>query len=205
MVKEAQNNYIESSVSSNSLLQSLKKQKKPFTSETIKQWKPKFCGDIDMRIGRDGTWFYCDSPIGRKAIVKLFSSVLIREEDKYFLITPVEKVGITVDDVPFIAIDFENTHETGTSCIIFVTNMDEKILLGKKNPIRFSVNRKTEESTPYILVRDNIEARVDRKSFYRLIELGKFSKKNNVEYFGLWSDDVFFPIMAKSELDKKSL
>ena len=98
MVKEAQNNYIESSVSSNSLLQSLKKQKKPFTSETIKQWTPKFCGDIDMRIGRDGTWYYCDSPISRKAMVKLFSSVLIREEDKYFLITPVEKVGITVDD-----------------------------------------------------------------------------------------------------------
>ena len=205
MVKEDQNHYLDSPVSSNSLLQSLKNQKKPFTSETIKQWTPKFCGDIDMRIGRDGTWYYCNSPIGRKAIVKLFSSVLIRDEDKYFLITPVEKVGITVEDVPFIATDFETTNETGISYIVFFTNMDDKILLGKKNPIRFSINRKTKEPTPYILVRDNIEARIDRKSFYRLIELGKFSEKNSIEYFGLWSDDVFFPIMAKSELDKELL
>jgi len=204
MVKEDNNTYQKPRVSSSSLIQSLRNQKKPFTVETIKQWNPNFCGDIDMRIGKDGTWYYCNSPIGRKAIVKLFSSVLIKEKNKYFLVTPIEKVGITVDDVPFIAVDFETRNECGISYIIFITNIDDKVLLGKTNPIRFFFNERTEEPTPYVLVSEEIEARIDRKSFYRLIELGEYSKKDGVEYFGLWSDNVFFPIISKLELDKKS-
>ena len=171
----------------------------------IKKWNPKYCGDIDMRIASDGTWFYCGSPISRKKLVKLFSSILINENNKYFLITPVEKVGIIVDDAPFIANDFEKITENNKSYLVFFTNIDETIVLSKKNPFRISINDKTQEPSPYIMVRKNIEAKIDRKSFYRLIELGKFSKKNSIEYFGLWSDDVFFPLMAKSELDKKSL
>ena len=91
----------------------------------IKKWKPKYCGDIDMRIASDGTWFYCGSPIKRKKLVKLFSSILINENNKYFLITPVEKVGIMVDDAPFIANDFEKINENNKSYLVFFTNIDE--------------------------------------------------------------------------------
>ena len=94
----------------------------------IKKWNPKYCGDIDMRIASDGTWFYCGSPINRKKLVKLFSSILINENSKYFLITPVEKVGIMVDDVPFIAHDFEKIIENNKSYLVFFTNIDLSLI-----------------------------------------------------------------------------
>ena len=105
----------------------------------IKNWNPPYCGEIDMRISTDGTWFYCGSPIGRKNLVKLFSSILIKENDKYFLITPVEKVGIKVDDVPFIAVDFEKIKENKKTYLVFYTNIEETIILSKKHPKIFSI------------------------------------------------------------------
>ena len=105
----------------------------------IKKWNPKYCGDIDMRIASDGTWFYCGSPINRKKLVKLFSSILINENNKYFLITPVEKVGIIVDDAPFIANDFEKITENNKSYLVFFTNIDETIVLSKKIPFVFQL------------------------------------------------------------------
>ena len=166
----------------------------------IKKWNPKYCGDIDMRIASDGTWFYCGSPINRKKLVKLFSSILINENNKYFLITPVEKVGIMVDDVPFIANDFEKIIENNKSYLVFFTNMDESIVLSKKNPFRISINDKTQEPSPYILVRKNIEAKIDRKSFYRLLDLAEFSLVKGQEWLGIYSDSIFFPIISKEKL-----
>ena len=133
----------------------------------IKKWNPKYCGDIDMRIARDGTWFYCGSPIGRKKLVKLFSSILIKEENKYYLITPIEKVGIKVDDAPFIANDFEKIIDNDKSFLVFFTNIDETIILSKKNPFRISINDKTNEPSPYILVRKNIEAKMVCNGVFR--------------------------------------
>ena len=166
----------------------------------IKKWNPKYCGDIDMRIARDGTWFYCGSPIGRKKLVKLFSSILIKEKNKYFLITPVEKVGIKVDDAPFIANDFEKIVDNDKSYLVFFTNIDETIILSKKNPFRISINDKTNEPSPYILVRKNIEAKIDRKSFYRLLDLAEYSKVEGQEWLGIYSDNTFFPIILKKKL-----
>ena len=171
----------------------------------IKKWNPKYCGEIDMRIASDGTWFYCGSPIGRKKLVKLFSSILINEKNKYFLITPVEKVGIKVDDVPFIANDFEKIVENNKSYLVFFTNIDESIILSKKNPFRISINDKTQEPSPYILVRKNIEAKIDRKSFYRLLDLAEFSLVKGQEWLGIYSDSTFFPIISKEKLDNELL
>ena len=166
----------------------------------IKKWNPKYCGDIDMRIARDGTWFYCGSPIGRKKLVKLFSSILIKEENKYYLITPIEKVGIKVDDAPFIANDFEKIIDNDKSFLVFFTNIDETIILSKKNPFRISINDKTNEPSPYILVRKNIEAKIDRKSFYRLLDLAEYSKVKGQEWLGIYSDNTFFPIILRKKL-----
>ena len=166
----------------------------------IKKWNPKYCGDIDMRIASDGTWFYCGSPINRKKLVKLFSSILINENNKYFLITPVEKVGIIVDDAPFIANDFEKITENNKSYLVFFTNIDETIVLSKKNPFRISINDKTQEPSPYIMVRKNIEAKIDRKSFYRLLDLAEYSLVKGQEWLGIYSDSTFFPIISKEKL-----
>ena len=166
----------------------------------IKKWNPKYCGDIDMRIASDGTWFYCGSPINRKKLVKLFSSILINENNKYFLITPVEKVGIIVDDAPFIANDFEKITENDKSYLVFFTNIDETIVLSKKNPFRISINDKTQEPSPYIMVRKNIEAKIDRKSFYRLLDLAEYSLVKGQEWLGIHSDSTFFPIISKEKL-----
>ena len=166
----------------------------------INKWNPKYCGDIDMRIASDGTWFYCGSPINRKKLVKLFSSILINENNKYFLITPVEKVGIIVDDAPFIANDFEKITENNKSYLVFFTNIDETIVLSKKNPFRISINDKTQEPSPYIMVRKNIEAKIDRKSFYRLLDLAEYSLVKGQEWLGIHSDSTFFPIISKEKL-----
>ena len=171
----------------------------------IKKWNPKYCGDIDMRIASDGTWFYCGSPINRKKLVKLFSSILINENNKYFLITPVEKVGIMVDDVPFIANDFEKIIENNKSYLVFFTNIDETIVLSKKNPFRISINDETQEPSPYIMVRKNIEAKIDRKSFYRLLDLAEYSLVKGQEWLGIYSDSTFFPIISKKKLDNELL
>ena len=166
----------------------------------IKKWNPKYCGDIDMRIASDGTWFYCGSPINRKKLVKLFSSILINENNKYFLITPVEKVGIIVDDAPFIANDFEKITENNKSYLVFFTNIDETIVLSKKNHFRISINDKTQEPSPYIMVRKNIEEKIDRKSFYRLLDLAEYSLVKGQEWLGIHSDSTFFPIISKEKL-----
>ncbi|MQQ08559.1 DUF1285 domain-containing protein [Epibacterium sp. SM1979] len=159
-------------------------------------WNPPFCGDLDMRIARDGTWFYLGTPIGRFELVKLFSSILKREEGKYFLVTPVEKVGITVDDAPFVAVDFEASGTGESQSLQFVTHVDDSVTAGPDHPIRVERDPETGEPSPYILIRANLEALIDRKSFYRLVDLGA----HHEDWFGLWSGGVFFPVIPSDEL-----
>ncbi|MBL4807881.1 MAG: DUF1285 domain-containing protein [Rhodobacteraceae bacterium] len=163
-------------------------------------WNPPFCGDLDMRIARDGTWFYMGSPIGRKPLVKLFSSILRKDGDDYFLVTPVEKVGIKVDDAPFVAIDFEVSGSGQDQIISFTTHVDDTAVAGNANPIRVSLDPETGEPSPYILIRNNLEALIDRKSFYRLVEIGAHHNVAGEDWFGLWSSGVFFPIIQGSGL-----
>lgn len=159
-------------------------------------WNPPFCGDLDMRIARDGTWFYLGTPIGRKRLVKLFSTILRKDGDDYFLVTPVEKVGIKVDDAPFVAIDFDLENEVVT----FTTNVGETVQAGPDNPIRVVLDPESGEPSPYVLVRTNLEALIDRKSFYRLVDQGVARTVDGVEWFGVWSSGIFFPFIPLSDL-----
>lgn len=163
-------------------------------------WNPPFCGDIDMRIARDGTWFYLGTPIGRPGLVKLFSSIIKREGGAYFLVTPVEKVGITVEDAPFLAIDLESTGEGHNQRVTFTTQVGDTVLAGAANPLRVTRDATTGEPSPYILIRANLEALIDRKSFYRLIDLCQHAHHQGADWFGLWSDAVFFPIIPSADL-----
>lgn len=159
-------------------------------------WNPPFCGDLDIRIARDGTWFYLGTPIGRPELVKLFSSILKKEDGKYFLVTPVEKVGITVDDAPFVAVDFE-PEGSGTDQILrFTTQVGDSATAGPDLPIRVVRDPETGEPSPYVLIRTNLEALIDRKSFYRLVDLGA----HHDGWFGLWSSGTFFPVIPSEEL-----
>ena len=151
-------------------------------------WNPPFCGDLDIRIARDGTWFYLGTPIGRPALVKLFSSILKREDGNYYLVTPVEKVGIVVDDAPFVAVDFNQIDGD----LHFTTQVGDKMVAGPKNPIRVERDIQTGEPSPYILVRDELEALIDRKSFYRLVDIGIHKTLKGQSWFGLNSKMTFF-------------
>ena len=159
-------------------------------------WNPPDCGPIDMRIARDGTWFYMGTPIGRPELVRLFSTILRKDGDEYVLVTPVEKVTITVDDAPFVAVDFNRQGDA----LVFETNVGDTALAGPDHPIRVAYDPQTGEPSPYILIRANLEALIDRKSFYRLVEIGEEATHNGETWFGLRSSGMFFPIILAKDL-----
>ena len=163
-------------------------------------WNPPFCGDLDMRIARDGTWFYLGTPIGRIELVRLFSTILRKDGDDYFLVTPVEKVGITVDDAPFVAVDFEAEGSGDAQVLQFETQVGDRMSAGLDHPIRVERDPETGEPSPYVLVRANLEALIDRKSFYRLVELCVHRDVDGESWFGLWSGGQFFPIIPSADL-----
>lgn len=157
-------------------------------------WNPDFCGDIDMRIARDGTWFYLGTPIGRKPMVKLFSTIIRRDGDDYFLVTPVEKVGITVDDAPFVAVSVEVSGEGEEQVLRFVTNVEDEVEAGAEHPIRVETDPVTQEPAPYVHVRTNLEALIHRNVFYQLVELAVVREIDGRNWLGVWSGGQFFPI-----------
>ncbi|WP_374980364.1 DUF1285 domain-containing protein [Pseudomonas solani] len=157
-------------------------------------WNPDFCGDIDMRIARNGTWFYLGTPIGRKPMVKLFSTIIRRDGDDYFLVTPVEKVGITVDDAPFVAVSVEVSGEGEEQVLRFVTNVEDEVEAGAEHPIRVETDPVTQEPAPYVHVRTNLEALIHRNVFYQLVELAVVREIDGRNWLGVWSGGQFFPI-----------
>ncbi|TNC74925.1 DUF1285 domain-containing protein [Rubellimicrobium roseum] len=161
-------------------------------------WNPPHCGDIDMRIARDGTWFYLGTPIGRPAMVRLFSSILRKDPEGYVLVTPVEKVGITVDDAPFVAQDVEPRD----GALVFRTNVDEEVTAGPAHPLRVERDAQTGEPSPYLHVRADLWALIDRKTFYRLVDLGDVHPHDGEDWFGVTSQGAFFPIIPAADLDE---
>ena len=164
------------------------------------RWNPPFCGDIDMRIGTDGTWFYQKTPIGRPALVKLFASVLKREGEKYFLVTPVEKVGIVVDDAPFIAVEMNTSGGNNGRVLQFRTNVDDWIPAGPDHALRFEPQPKTGGLKPYLHVRRDLWAKVTRALFYDLVALGEECDVNGKMMFGVFSQGEFFAMAEASAL-----
>ena len=163
-------------------------------------WNPPFCGDLDLRIAADGTWFYLKTPIGRPALVKLFSSVLWREGDKYFLVTPVEKIGITVDDAPFTAVEMRQEGEGAARVLTFRTNVDEWVACGPQHALRFAPEPDTGGLKPYLHVRRDLWALVTRALFYDLVELGEERDVDGRRMFGVASGGDFFAMVPAEEL-----
>jgi hypothetical protein len=161
-------------------------------------WNPPFCGDIDMRIASDGTWFYLKTPIGRPAMVKLFASVLKREGDKYFLVTPVEKCGIAVDDAPFLAVEMKVEDGAQGHVLSFRTNVDDWVTCGPDHTLRFEPEPDTGGLKPYLHVRRDLWAKVTRALFYDLVELGEERSIAGERMFGVASGGEFF-VMAPAD------
>ena len=154
--------------------------------------QPIDCGDLDMRIARDGTWHYRGTPIGRLPLVKLFASVLRREADGgYWLVTPAERGRIEVEDAPFLAVALTAEGEGRQQQLIFRTNLDDIVTAGPDHPLRIETAAGGEPA-PYILVRDRLEAKIARPVFYDLVELGVEETVAGVVVFGLWSSGAFF-------------
>jgi hypothetical protein len=163
-------------------------------------WNPPFCGDIDMRIAGDGTWYYLKTPIGRPALVQLFASVLRRDDDKYFLVTPVEKVGITVDDAPFLAVEMALVEAPAGRIMRFRTNVDDWVDCGPEHALRFDLEPATGGLKPYLHVRRDLWAKVTRALFYDLAALGEERVVDGTPMFGVASMGAFFPMAPADSL-----
>lgn len=154
-----------------------------------------FCGDFDLRIGRDGTWYYRESPIGRKPLAKLFSTVLRREADgSYWLVTPVERGRIIVDDAPFTAVELTVSGRGHDQALTFRTNLDDEVTADADHPLRVAHDAETGEPSPYIMVRNGLEARLVRSVYYQLVELGEERRDGGETVYGVWSRSRFFPL-----------
>jgi hypothetical protein len=161
-------------------------------------WNPPFCGDLDMRIAADGTWYYLGTPIGRPALVRLFASVLKREGEKYFLVTPVEKVGIVVDDAPFLAVEMHAEDAAGAPVLNFRTNVDDWVACDAEHVLRFEPEQGTGGLKPYLHVRRDLWAKVTRPLFYDLVARGEERPFNGERMFGIASGGEFF-VMARAD------
>ena len=164
----------------------------------VELWNPPFCGDIDMRIAADGTWFYQKTPIGRLALVKLFASVLKREGDKHFLVTPVEKVGIAVEDAPFLAVEMTTSRGDSGQVLQFRTNVDDWVTAGPGHALRFELQSETGGLKPYLHVRRDLWAKVTRALFYDLVALGEERDVGGKAMFGVASHGEFFAMAEAS-------
>jgi uncharacterized protein len=163
-------------------------------------WNPPDCGDIDMRIAADGTWLYCGSPIGRAPLVQLFASILRREGERYVLVTPVEKVGIKVDDAPFLAVEMLLEGEAERPRLKFRTNVEDVVTIDSEHPLRFE-HGASDGLKPYVRVRGDLWALVKRALFYDLVNLGGIERVVNEDWFGVRSCDLFFPMCPASEIE----
>src|SRR5690606_30664834 len=168
----------------------------------VERWDPPFCGDIDMEIRQDGTWFYMGTPIGRQPLVRLLSTVLRKDEDgKTYLVTPVEKVGIRVQDAPFLAVEMNVSGQDGELVLTFRTNVGDVVEAGPDHGLRFMTAGENNELKPYLHVRGRLEALVSRAVMYDLVELGETIDIDGVAMFAIRSGGSVFPVMPASELD----
>jgi hypothetical protein len=166
----------------------------------VERWNPPFCGDLDMRIAADGTWFYMKTPIGRPALVKLFASVLKREGDSYFLVTPVEKCGITVDDAPFLAVELTIENGAEGRVLHFRTNVDDWVKCGPQHVLRFEPEAGTGGLKPYLHVRRDLWAKVTRALFFDLVEIGEEREVDGKAMFGVTSMGAFFAMAPADQV-----
>jgi len=162
-------------------------------------WNPPFCGDLDMRIASDGTWFYMGTPIGRLALVRLFSTILKREDGKHFLVTPVEKVGIRVDDAPFLAVEMLKESDDRGRVLRFRTNVDDWVTCDSSHRLRFKAAADG-GLTPYLHVRADLWAKVTRALYYDLVDMGEERVVDGRPMFGIASSGEFFAMAGAEQV-----
>lgn len=163
-------------------------------------WNPDYCGELDLLIRRDGTWVHEGTPVSRARLVRLFSTVLKREKDRYYLVTPVEKLGIRVEDVPFIAVSMHASgggKDVPARKISFITNVGDRVVAGSGNRLFFRSGTAAGGDIPYIHVRAGLEARIARSVYYELVSSGSIRDTGDGECSGIWSDGVFFPFESR--------
>jgi len=171
----------------------------------VDRWNPEFCGDLDIVIKRDGTWFYMGTPIGRAPLVRLFSTVLRKDEDgQTYLVTPVEKIGITVEDAPFVAVEMNADGQGDDQVLTFRTNVGDLVECSAENPLRFDIIGETDQLKPYVLVRGRLEALLARPVMYELISYGEEVEVDGQVMFVLRSKGAVFPIMPARKLAELS-
>lgn len=158
-------------------------------------WNPPLCGDLDMRIARDGTWYYQGSAINRSSLVRLFSTILRHDDDGcFYLVTPVEKWRIQVEVAPFIAIAVEKNEREGKQILSFVTNVGDSVTADAQHPIRVEVDPKSDEPSPFIVIRDGLEAKLSRSVFYQLADMAEEKDLNGQPTYGVESTGQFFAL-----------
>lgn len=157
-------------------------------------WTPARCGDIDIRIAADGTWFHEGRPIRRPELVRLFSTLLVRDGDGFCLLTPVEKLRIAVDDAPFVAALLRCEGDGDGRRLIFTTTVGDEVVAGPDHPIRVETGRGRGEPAPYVHVRNGLEAKLARPVFYELAEMAIADAGEGDGCLGVWSDGVFFSL-----------
>lgn len=171
----------------------------------VERWNPDFCGDLDMEIKADGTWFYLGTPIGRMPLVQLFSTVLRKDADgRTYLVTPVERVGIRVVDAPFVAVEMDISGEGDNQIITFRTNVGDVVEAGPEHPMRFVDEDETGGLKPYVLVRGRLEALVARPVMYELVEHGEEIEIDGRAMFAVRSKGAVYPIMPAEKLRQLS-
>ncbi len=169
----------------------------------VDKWNPPYCGELDIRIDRDGLWHYLGTPIGRERLVRLFSTVLRRDGDgRYYLVTPVEKIGITVEDVPFLAVEMTASGEGSAQTLTLRTNVGDVVTVDGEHPLRFEEEEGTDGIRPYVRVRGRLEARLARPLLYQLVDHAATETRDGEAWFGVWSGGVFFAMMRACELER---
>jgi hypothetical protein len=168
----------------------------------VERWNPPYCGEIDMEIRADGTWFYMGTPIGRPALVRLFSTVLRADEDgKTYLVTPVEKIGIRVVDAPFLGVEMTKSGDETGQVLTFRTNVGDVVRAGADNPLRFVITGETDQLKPYLMVRGRLEALINRAVTYDLLALGEEIEIDGERMYAVRSAGAVFPVMPMARLE----
>lgn len=184
----------------NAVLSNIEKIKPSTGLPPVHDWNPRFCGDMDMVIKRDGSWHYMNSPMGRASMVRLFSTILRHDEDGcFYLVTPVEKVRIQVEDAPFVAIVVDVECAGREQVLTFRTNVGDEVRLDEEHPFRVDIEPSSEEPSPYIRVRDRLDALIHRNIFYQLVEMAEIQALDGKEWYGIWSCGMFYPMTSVPE------
>lgn len=171
----------------------------------VEKWNPEYCGEMDMQIKADGTWFYLGTPIGRRRLVELFSTVLRKDADgETYLVTPVERIRIEVEDAHFIAVEMNAAMREGEQVLTFRTNVGDVVEAGPEHPLRFETVEGNEGVKPYLLVRGRLEALLARPVMYELIATGEAIEIDGETMFAVKSSGAVFPIMPADELKRRT-